>query len=369
MSEHEKIIQLLQADIRGEHAAIIQYLQHVWRMEGIVEIPGDIEEISREEMRHFRWLCETIVDLGGEPTMERDPVFVDGAPPVGLMRLDVEAEDRAIEQYDDHIREIDDRRINRLLRRIVTDERAHREKFRGYVADLGGDPDELSEAPDIGPWTRRPPTAADGFGRTGQWASPSPVESARLSGEGGVEAELASEEQSAPPPAKARLLRLLDDDVMREYTTILQYLRHAFLHKNSKAGMDVQIDIAQWHMKHMGWLAELMAENGRPPGSQHGALDSLTDLGESLQLDLAHQRLLAQHYAGRIQQADDPAAKSEYSRVQLHQEYQVTQFEDLLKQAGGPAEPATRADAPLRRSLASPPVRTLSDLLGRPQDD
>src|SRR2546421_371483 len=45
----------------------MQYLQHAYRI-GEGDLPAEIEEIAREEMRHFRWLCETVVAWGGSPT-------------------------------------------------------------------------------------------------------------------------------------------------------------------------------------------------------------------------------------------------------------------------------------------------------------
>jgi hypothetical protein len=47
---------------------------------------------------------------------------------------------------------------------------------------------------------------------------------------------------------------------MSSFGADLKYLRHAFLHKSTTAAMDVQIDIAQWHPKHMKWIAALIAD-------------------------------------------------------------------------------------------------------------
>ncbi len=55
----ENIITLLNQDLQGEHAAIIQYLQHAYAM-GEGEMACEIEAIAREEMRHLDWLAETL---------------------------------------------------------------------------------------------------------------------------------------------------------------------------------------------------------------------------------------------------------------------------------------------------------------------
>ena len=66
-----QIVELLQKDMRGEHQAIIQYLQHAYAL-GEGELAGQIEAIAREEMRHLDWLADASVELGGYPSMERD---------------------------------------------------------------------------------------------------------------------------------------------------------------------------------------------------------------------------------------------------------------------------------------------------------
>jgi len=65
--DKDKIIVLLNHDLAGEHAAIIQYLIHAYAM-GEGEMACEIEALAREEMRHLDWLAETIVELGGAPT-------------------------------------------------------------------------------------------------------------------------------------------------------------------------------------------------------------------------------------------------------------------------------------------------------------
>lgn len=55
LSAREATLRMLQDDLAGEHAAIIQYLQHVWRMgDAGGDIPCEVQEIARDEMRHFR---------------------------------------------------------------------------------------------------------------------------------------------------------------------------------------------------------------------------------------------------------------------------------------------------------------------------
>jgi len=75
--DKDKIIALLNQDLEGEHAAIIQYLTHAYAM-GEGEMACEIEAIAREEMRHLDWLAETIVSLGGTPNLKRGDTRMSG---------------------------------------------------------------------------------------------------------------------------------------------------------------------------------------------------------------------------------------------------------------------------------------------------
>ena len=68
--DKSKLIDMLNADIASEHGAIVQYLTHAYAI-GEGEVACEIEGIAREEMRHLDWLAETVVDLGGTPSLSR----------------------------------------------------------------------------------------------------------------------------------------------------------------------------------------------------------------------------------------------------------------------------------------------------------
>ena len=114
----DKIVAMLNKDLEGEHAAIIQYLVHAYAM-GEGEMACEIEAIAREEMRHFDWLAETIVGLGGVPTIKRGNMRTGGDIVADWMKNDVLQEEEGIALYDEHIGAIDDRKIKRLLERIL----------------------------------------------------------------------------------------------------------------------------------------------------------------------------------------------------------------------------------------------------------
>ena len=123
--DKDKIIALLNQDLEGEHAAIIQYLVHAYAM-GEGEMACEIEAIAREEMRHFDWLAETIVSLGGTPSLEKGDMRTSGESVPDWMRNDVLQEKDAITLYEEHIKAIGDPKIRRLLQRILSDEKSPR---------------------------------------------------------------------------------------------------------------------------------------------------------------------------------------------------------------------------------------------------
>ena len=95
--EKDKIIALLNEDIEDEHGAIIQYLSHAYAM-GEGEMACEIEALAREEMRHLDWLAETVVELGGVPSLERGKMRMGNGAVSDWMKNDVLLEEGAINQ-------------------------------------------------------------------------------------------------------------------------------------------------------------------------------------------------------------------------------------------------------------------------------
>jgi bacterioferritin len=366
-------IRMLQDDLAGEHAAIIQYLQHVWRMgDAGGDIPCEVQEIARDEMRHFRWVAELVVDLGDDPTVERDVIYINGSPPADLMLLDVDAEDRAIAQYLAHTHEIDDRRITRVIDRILVDERAHREMFRGYVTSLGGDPDAPSPRPGVGPFSGQRASNASAQ----QAASEAPESTGPFSQERPPTDEIVYvNPYHAPaglqlPPGHEQLVAALNSDIGREYTTVLQYLFQSFLHKGNRLGKELQLDLAQWHMKHWGWMAERVAELGGEVSTRHDDIDRTHDVAYVLRTDVERQQALANHYAEEMQAIDDEDTRTKLARIHAHDVYQIGQLRDFQAalEAGELGDaPAGPAPEPASPPPATPRL-TVGNLFGQQQD-
>ena len=117
--DNDKIVTLLNQDLEGEHGAIIQYLTHVYAM-GEGEMACEIEALAREEMRHLDWLAETIVELGGVPSLKRGAMRMGGKTVADWMGNNVLLEEDAINLYGKHIQ-------------AMSDEESHHGNFQHFV--------------------------------------------------------------------------------------------------------------------------------------------------------------------------------------------------------------------------------------------
>jgi bacterioferritin len=282
MNDKQAVVEMLNTDLRDEHAAVIQYLQHAYAI-GEGEEACEIEAIAREEMRHFDWLAEAIVELGGKPDMERGEVDLSGSGPVEWMARDIIAEEKAITQYKEHIAAIDDPKIKRLLQRILSDEESHRDEF----ADLS---DELAEegAEALGPLEAR------------------------------------SAEEAAP-----QVLDILQQGVHHEYTVILQYLYHNFVMPECEIGRELEMQAIN-EMQHLGWLAEEVAELGGHPDIERTALSLEGDTAQMLQADIEAERAVTRDYTRQLDEIEEEGLHKLLSRIRDHEIYHDELFSDLL---------------------------------------
>jgi len=291
MDDKQAVIDMLNADMRDEHAAVIQYLQHAYAL-GESGEACEIEAIAREEMRHFDWLAETIVELGGKPDMERGVVDLSGSGPVEWIARDILAEEKAIAQYKEHIAAIDDPKIKRLLRRILSDEESHRDEF----ADLS---DELAEE--------------------------------------GAEAAGPLEARSAEE-AEPRVLDILQKGVRHEYTVILQYLYHNFVMPECEIGRELEMQAIN-EMQHLGWLAEELAEMGGHPDIERTALSLEGDTAQLLQADIEAERAVTTDYTRQLDEIEDEELHKLLTRIRDHEIYHDELFSDMLAKVQAEEEP------------------------------
>jgi bacterioferritin len=281
----KQIVAMLNEDIKGEHAAIVQYLRHAYAM-GEGEMACEIEAIARDEMRHLEWLSETVAELGGEPTLDRGEMTIGGSSIAEWMQRDVGLERDAIAMYDEHITAIDDPKIKRLLRRIVSDETSHRHDFEHFV--------EKTKKKGMEPIA--------------------PLE--------------------APAGKPSKLADMLNWGVRHEYTVILQYLYHSFMTPDDEVSEEMQ-DQAINEMQHLGWLSEELTDAGNVPDIEETGVDRSKDTADMLRADIAVEREVTKEYTRQIDEVDDPDLKRLITRIRDNEIYHDELFSDLLDEVSG----------------------------------
>jgi bacterioferritin len=280
-----KVVAMLNEDIKGEHAAIVQYLRHAYAM-GEGEMACEIEAIARDEMRHLEWLSEAVAELGGEPALDRAEMTIGGDTIAEWMQRDVGLEEDAIALYEKHIAAIEDPKIKRLLRRIVSDETAHHHDFEHFV--------EKSKKKGMEPIA---PLAA-------------------------------------PAGKPSKLEEMLNWGVSHEYTVILQYLYHSFMTPEQEVSLQMQ-DQAINEMQHLGWLAEEVTDSGGVPDIEETGVDRSKDTADMLRADIAVEREVTKEYTRQIDEVDDPDLKRLITRIRDNEIYHDELFSDLLDEVGG----------------------------------
>jgi bacterioferritin len=273
----EKIVALLNKDLEGEHGAIIQYLTHAYAM-GEGELACEIEALAREEMRHLDWLAETIVELGGKPSMKRGKMRMGGKSVPDWMKNDVLLEEDAITMYKEHIKAIGDRKIKRLLNRILSDEESHHGDFAHFVDK----------------------TKKEGT-------------------------------KDLRGKRKDKVTQILNWGIEHEYTVILQYLLHSYMATNDEMKEEME-DQAINEMQHMGWLAEEMVSGKANPVMEHAKLDKSTKMGDMLRADIKIEKEVAAKYDKSAKEVAAPDLKKLLRRIRDHEIYHVDVFTDLLKE-------------------------------------
>jgi bacterioferritin len=275
--DKDKIIALLNQDLEGEHAAVIQYLVHAYAM-GEGEMACEIEAIAREEMRHFDWLAETIVGLGGTPSIERGDMRTGGEAVPDWMKNDVLQEKDAITLYEEHIKAIGDPKIKRLLRRILSDEKSHQGDFEHFV-------------------------------------NKARKEGAR---------DLRGSRQD-------KVTQALNWGIEHEYTVILQYLLHSYMTPSEDVKEEME-DQAINEMQHLGWLSEEMVDKKSSPRIEHTQVDKSTKTSDMLRADIKIEKKVAAEYDRAAKEIEEPDLKKLLVRIRDHEIYHADVFEDLLKE-------------------------------------
>ena len=275
--DKEKIIALLNEDLEGEHGAIIQYLTNAYAM-GEGEMACEIEAIAREEMRHLDWLAETIVELGGIPSLKRGKMRVEGKTVTDWMQNGVLLEEDAMGPYREHIKAVDDPKIKRLLQRILSDEESHHGDFKHFVEKAN---------------------------REGM--------------------------QDVRGSRTDKVVQTLNWGIEHEYTVILQYMFQSYMTTNPEARKQLE-DQAINEMQHLGWLAEKIIDISGNPRIEHTKVDQSTKTADMLRADIEVEKEVAAAYDHAAKEVKEPGLKQLLLRIRDHEVYHTDVFSDLLKE-------------------------------------
>ncbi|MFC1962137.1 ferritin-like domain-containing protein [Chloroflexota bacterium] len=275
--EKEKLIQILNQDLESEHGAIIQYLIQAYAM-GEGEVSCEMEAVAREEMRHLDWLAETIASLGGTPSLTRGKMRMGGKAVSEWMQNNVLLEEDAIGSYREQAKTIDDPKVSRLIRRILSDEEVHHKQFEHFI--------EKVKKEDL----------KDNRG-----------------------------------DRQDSTTRELNWGIEHEYTVILQYLLQSYLAKSEEAKEELA-DQAINEMQHLGWIAEEMVSGGGNPKIEHAEVNTTTSLKDGLQDDIKIEKIVAERYDKAGKGTEDPGLQRLFFRMRDHELYHAELFGDLLEE-------------------------------------
>lgn len=213
--EKQKDRELLRELIAGEHAAIVQYMAHRYYF-GENEIGAEVEEVARREMLHWKWLNERLVQIGGQPVLDRSEMDLERKSAVEMLQADVELEIHCAEEYTRAIEMTDDPALKRQFQHHLRDEYRHKAIFEHLV-------EEATEAEEKGETL-----VAD------------------------------------TPEEKNEIINQLNRGVSHEYGAVLQYLHQSHATKDlplSQSLLNAAID----EMKHISLLADEVVEMGGKP--------------------------------------------------------------------------------------------------------
>ena len=279
--EVKAVIDFLNYNISLEHSAIIQYLFHAYTI-GEESIEGKLEEIAREEMRHLRIFAHTVVDLGGIPAIDkRAPVFLEAPTPAELINFDIEAEKMAIEEYSKQMKKTKDKKINRILQRVIDDETAHMEIFSEIYKEIIDKKKEKRE-------------------------------------------KLIDEN-------KLKIANLLNKALHEQYEKILETLYQSFItrHRNPQLSDNLE-ERAIDKMKHFGWIAEEISEAGVKPDMDLPEIEKINNEKEIVEFQIKDQEEESKKYIKLASETEEKDLKWILERI-AKREIHYTDLKEFLE--------------------------------------
>ena len=283
MNKNE-LIEMLNKDMRDEHAAIIRYLVHGYLEGEDSPIGASLLSRSREEMWHMHWLGMIIGRLEGEPDMTPAPYPFDPFNRKSIFKSYVDYENKLIPHYNQEANKVDDPHIKRVLQREAWESAIHASKFQRILDKL------------------------------------SPEQAAGLTGETNKLPE--------------EFLETLQEIVEKKYIEILQHIRNAWVFQGEGSQGWQIMDFSMTKMKQLAHIAEEVAENGIKPRLKPGKIDISTAIGSALKRALEDVRKSRKRHLElqKSEEGQKHAGLIINLNLSVRQEkFEVEEIEDWLK--------------------------------------
>lgn len=132
--------------------------------------------------------------------------------------------------------------------------------------------------------------------------------------------------------ADPSVVALLEENMREEHAAIAQYLYHAFrLQGDLRAGLE---EIAREEMRHLQWLAEALAAEGRPPVMERGHVAwEASSAAEALRLNAALEERAVAGYQQAAQAVSDPSLRLLFERIAADERVHARKFAELAAEA------------------------------------
>ena len=285
--ERDELIEMLNEDLKDEHASIIRYLVHAYQVGEDTPFGSMLLSTAREEMWHMNWLGDEIGEMDAEPIMEQGVFPHDPASNASLLRSYIEWEDNLVKVYAEQAEQVESRELSRILKQLGLESITHRRRFQMWLDKLGPEGEEPLEFDE------------DGF----------------------------------TPDMFRRFKQEVDD----QYKLVLQHLRHAFVFEDKDCPTGSELELtAMRHMKHLSHFAEELAEYGKELAFDYPGVD-LSDVVEAaLKSDIELTEAARERF---IELSQDPELAEE-TDLQIELDTMVTRngllltvLDELLEEA------------------------------------
>jgi bacterioferritin len=124
---HDKVTKALNWGIEHEYTVILQYLLQSYLTPN-EEASEELQDQAINEMQHLGWLAEELVDGGSSPKIEHKKIDR-STRTADMLKADIKIEKKVAETYDRAAKEVKEKDLQKLLRRIRDHEIYHTEVF------------------------------------------------------------------------------------------------------------------------------------------------------------------------------------------------------------------------------------------------